>query len=63
MVEARLPAAAVVLLVLGLGQAEVEQAAVGIDLMAAEAGELLDRGPRDAPAKLAWRLRGGGVTG
>ncbi len=63
MAEARRPVAAVVLLVLGLGQAEAEQPAVGIDLMAAEAGELVDRRLRDAPAELAWRLRGGGVAG
>ena len=30
--------------------------------MAAEAGELVDRGLRDAPAELARRLRGGGVA-
>ena len=61
--EGHLRVAAVVLLVLGLGQAEAEQPAVGIDLMAAEAGELFDRSLRDTPAELACRLRGGGVAG
>ena len=62
MADARLRAAAVVLLVLGLGQAEVEQPAVGIDLVAAEAVELVDRGLRDALAEFARRLGGGGVA-
>jgi hypothetical protein len=48
---------------LGLRQAEVEQTAVGINLMAAEAGELVDRSLRDALTELRWRLRGGGVAG
>ena len=63
MVEARLPRAAVVLLVLGLGQPEVEQPAVGVDPVAAEAVEFADRGLRDALAEFACGLRGGGVAG
>jgi hypothetical protein len=62
MAEACLQATTVVLLVFRLGQAEVEQAAVGIDLMAAETVELVDRRPGDALAELARRLRRGGVA-
>src|SRR5260370_22443944 len=63
MAEWRQWVATVVLLVLGLRQAEVEQTAVGINLMAAEAGELVDRSLRDALAELCGRLRGGDVAG
>jgi hypothetical protein len=62
MAEACLVTTAVVLLVLRLGQAEAEEPAVGIDLMAAEARKLVDRRLRDALAELAWRLRSGGVA-
>ena len=31
--------------------------------VAVEAGELIDRSLRPAPANLAWRLSGGGVAG
>jgi hypothetical protein len=31
--------------------------------VAVEAGELINRGLRHAPADLAWRLSGGGVAG
>src|SRR5262249_15190421 len=51
-------AAAVVLLVLRLGEAEAEDAAVRIDAVAVEAGELVDRRLGDAPAEVAHRLRG-----
>ena len=63
MAEARLPVAALVLVVLRLGEAEAEDAAVGIDAVAAEAGELVDRRLRDAPAERVRRLGGGGVAG
>ena len=56
MAEVPLAVAAVVLVVLGLGQAETEDAAVGIDAVAAEAGELVDRGLRDALAERVRRL-------
>src|SRR4029079_10648190 len=61
--DARRPVAALVFLMLRLGQAEVEQPAVGIDLMAAELGELVDGGLRDALADVAGRLCRGGITG
>src|SRR5262245_46989929 len=63
MTDCRLSRAAVVLLVLRLGQAEAEQPAVGVDLMSAEIIELGDRALRDALAKLARRLGGGDVAG
>src|ERR1043166_8337299 len=63
MAEARLPVAAVVLVVLRLGEAEAEDAAVGIDAVAAEAGELVDRRLRDAASERAGGLGGGGVAG
>ena len=63
MAEWRLRVATVVLLMLGLGQAEVEQPAVGIDPMASEAGELIDRNLRDALAERAWWPCGCSVAG
>ena len=63
MTDARRAIATVVLFVFGLGQAEMEQLAVGIDLMAVETGELVYCGPRDALAEFARRLRGGRVAG
>ena len=44
-------------------QGDVHGHDVGIDLMAAEAGELVDRRARDALAELAGRLGRGGVAG
>jgi hypothetical protein len=63
MAEWRMRVATIVLLVLGLGQAEVEQPAVGIDPMASEAGELVDRNLRDALAERAWWPCGCNVAG
>jgi hypothetical protein len=63
MAEWRLRVTTVVLLVLSLGQAEVEQPAVGIDPMASEAGELVDRNLRDALAERAWWPCGCSVAG
>ena len=52
MADGRPQDATVVLLVLRLGQAEVEQPAVAVDPVAAEAGEFADRGLGDALAEL-----------
>jgi hypothetical protein len=55
--------ATIVLLVLCLRQSEVEQTAVGIDLMAPKAGELVDSSLRNAAAEFRWLLLGGNVAG
>ena len=61
--DRRLPKRRVVLFVFGLGQAKMEQPAVGIDLVAAEPVEFVDRGSRDALAGLIGRLGGRGIAG
>jgi hypothetical protein len=52
-----------VLLVLCLRQSEAEQTAVGINLMAPKAGELVHGSLRNAVAGFRWRLLGGDVAG